>query len=65
MIEDDKLLEKHNTVWNKVSTNRKKEFGSGTVYNKEFLKTKIKSHEDEVTDFYDKKNSKVDSTHTC
>ena len=27
------------------------------VYNKEFLKTKIKSHRDEITDFYDKKNS--------
>ena len=27
------------------------------VYNKEFLKTKIESHGDEVTDFYDKKNS--------
>ena len=32
-----------------------KEFDSEPVYNKEFLKTKIKSHGDEVTDFYDKK----------
>ena len=29
------------------------------------MKTKIKSHGDEVTDFYDKKNPKVDSNHTC
>ena len=29
------------------------------------MKTKIKSHGDEVTDFYDKKISKLDSNHTC
>ena len=32
---------------------------------KTILKTKIKSHGDEVTDFYDKEISKVDSNHTC
>ena len=29
------------------------------------MKTKIKSHSDEVTDFYDKEIPKVDSNHTC
>ena len=29
------------------------------------MKTKIKSHGDEVTDFYDKKIPKVDFSHTC
>ena len=29
------------------------------------MKTKIKSHGDEVTDFYNKKIPKVDSNHTC
>ena len=29
------------------------------------MKTKIKSHDNEVTDFYDKKISKLDSNHTC
>ena len=29
------------------------------------MKTKIKSHGDKVTDFYDEKNPKVDSNHTC
>ena len=29
------------------------------------MKTKIKSHGDEVTDFYDKEIPKVDSNHTC
>ena len=32
---------------------------------KNFLKTKIKSHRDEVTDFYHKKIAKVGSNHTC
>ena len=33
----------------------RKKFDSEPVYNKEFSETKIKSHGDEVTDFYDKK----------
>ena len=33
----------------------KQQFDSEPVYNKEFLKTKIKSHGDGVTEFYDKK----------
>ena len=64
-IEDDYLLEKYNTIWDKVSTDIKKEFDSAPVYNKEFLKAKIKSHGDEVTDFYKKEIPKVDSNHTC
>ena len=54
LIEDDELLEKYNTIWEKVSVNIKKEFDNEPVYNKELLKTKIKSHGDEVTDFYNK-----------
>ena len=42
-------------TWDKVSTDIKKEFDSKPVYNKNVLKTKIKSHGDEVTDFYHKK----------
>ena len=55
LIKDDKVSEKWNTISDEVSTNIKKEFDSEYVYNKEFLKTKIKFHGDEVTDFYDKK----------
>ena len=56
-IEDDDLLEKYNTIWDKVCADIKKEFDSEPVYNIEFLKIKIKFHGDEVTEFYDKKNS--------
>ena len=39
------------TIWDKVSADIKND--TGPVYNKMFLKTKIKSYGDEVTDFYD------------
>ena len=36
LIEDDDLLEKCNTIWDKVSNEIKKEFDSKFVYNKIF-----------------------------
>ena len=51
LIEDGDLLEKHNTIWDKVSTNIKNKFDSQPVYNKNNSKTKIKSHGNEVTYF--------------
>ena len=65
LIEDDDLLEKYNTIWDKVSADIKKEFDDDFVYNKKFLKNKTKSHGDEVTDFCGKKLPKLDSNHTC
>ena len=47
----------------KVSADIKNEFDREPVYNKNFLKTRIKSHGDEVT-FDDKKIPKVDCNHT-
>ena len=54
LIEDDDLLEKYNSIQDKVSADIKKE---------KFLKTKIKSHGGKVTDFYD--NKMMDFNHTC
>ena len=65
LIEDDDLLEKYSTVCDKVSADIKIEFDSQAVYSKKFLKTKIKSHCDEVTDFYKKKIPKLEYNHTC
>ena len=64
LIENDDLLGKYNTVLDKVSADVKKEFDSRPVYKNEFLKTKIKSHCNEVTDFYNKIILKVKSNHT-
>ena len=52
LIEDNDLLEKYNSIWDKVSVDIKKEFGSKPVYNKKTLKTKIYTHDDEVTEFF-------------
>ena len=57
MIEDDALLEKYNTIWDKVSADIKKNLIASLSMIKIFLKTKIKSLRNEVTDFYHK-NSK-------
>ena len=65
LTEDDDLSEKYNAIWDKVSADIRKEFTSEPVYNNNYLKTKIKSHGDEVTDFYDKMFPKLDSNHTC
>ena len=35
------------------------------MHNKTYLKTKVKSHGNEVTDFYDKKIPNSGSNHTC
>ena len=51
LIEDDELIEKYNTIWDKVSADIKEEFDSEPDYNNNFLKHKIKSHGDKVTDF--------------
>ena len=65
LIEDDDLLKKYNTVWDKVSADIKKEFDSEPVYNKKSMKTKIKSNGDEATYFHDKKMSKASPNHAC
>ena len=46
-----------------VNSDEKKEFDKEPVYNKEYLKMKIKYHGDKVTDFYDKDIPKVESNH--
>ena len=62
----DDLLEKYNTIWDTVSADTKKEFDNKPAQNKKTLKTKIKSNgDDEVTNFADKMNPKVDFNHTC
>ena len=48
-----------------MSADIKKEFDSEPVYNKNFLKTRIKYHGDEVTGFYDERIPMVESNHTC
>ena len=55
LIADDYLLEKYNNIWDKFGAIlKKKEFDKEPVYNKEYLKSKIKPRGDEVTGFCNK-----------
>ena len=62
LIEDGDLLEKSNTIWDKISADIKRESDREPVCNKELLKTKVKSHGDEVTGLFYKKILKVDDS---
>ena len=57
LIEDDNFLEKYNTIWDKVSADIKREFGSKPAFF--FFKAQIKSYCDEVTNFYNKEIPRV------
>ena len=59
LIEDYDLMEKGNTIWDKVSSDIKKQFDTEPVYNKYSLKIKIKSYLHKTTNFYDKEIPKV------
>ena len=48
------MFKKYITIWDKFSTEIRKECDSEPVYNKSVLKCKIKSYGDEPTDFHDK-----------
>ena len=55
LIENDDLLKKYSTIWDKASANIKREFDSKPIYNKILLKTKIKCYGDEAMIFTVKK----------
>ena len=53
-IEDEDLSKKYKKIW---------EFDSKLVYDKVFLKTRIKSYSDKATHFHNKEMPKVGSNH--
>ena len=59
--DDDDLLEKYVLSGIKSVLTSKRNFYNKPLYDKNFLKTKIKSHGDKVTNFYDKEIPKADS----
>ena len=58
------LLEKYNTIWDKVSGDIKKKNLIASLSTIKNVENQVRSHGDEVTDFYDKGIPKVDSNHT-
>ena len=66
LIKDDELLERYNEIWEKVKYSPKKEFDSEPVYNKKYLKAKIKSYDGKSsTNFHSNKIPKEDSQYIC
>ena len=49
MIQDENLIRKYNEIWKKVSNIIKKEFNSKPVYNKKYLRTKIKPYNGKIS----------------
>ena len=53
LIKDDELLEKYNEIWDKVSHTVGKVYDSNPVYNKKYLRAKIKSYNGKInTNFH-------------
>ena len=65
LIEYYDLTQKYDTICVNVSAGIKKEFDSEPVYNKGFLKTKIKPHGHQVPGFYDREIQKMNTNHIC
>ena len=56
LIKDEELFKKYNKTWEKVKNSLKKDFDSEPVYNKKYLKAKIKSYKGKInTVFYNNK----------
>ena len=66
MIKDDELFEKYNEIWENVRNNIEKEFDSELVYNKKYLKAKLKSYNGKIkTNFHNNKIPKEVSQFIC
>ena len=66
LVKDDKSLEKYNEIWEKFENIPKKEFDSKIVYNKKYLKAKIKSYNGKINiNFHDNKILKEGSRCIC
>ena len=66
LIKDDELLKQHNKIWKNVKNTICKEFDSDPVYNKKYLKAKIKSYNGKInTNFHNDKIPKEGSQCIC
>ena len=54
IIKNDDLLNKYNTIWDKVTSDIRKEIHGKPAHKIFFLKAKIKFYNDEATAFHNK-----------
>ena len=52
LIEDQNLLEKYNTIWDKVTADIIKELNSEPVYSKKFLEAAMRSYSIKLQNFF-------------
>ena len=52
LIEDQNLLEKYNTIWDKVTADIIKELNSEPVYSKKFLEAAMRSYGIKLQNFF-------------
>ena len=48
LVNDKKIIEKYNKIWNKINSLFKLEFNTEPMYNDNYIKTKIKFYNDKV-----------------
>ena len=66
LIKDDELSEKYNEIWDKVSHTVGKEYDNNPVYNKKYLRAKIKSYNGKINiNFHNNRIPKEDSQLIC
>ena len=66
LVNDKKILEKYNKIWNKIKNLFKKEFNSEPGYNDKYIKTKIKIFNNRVyTNFQNNKIPKDNKNCVC
>ena len=63
-IKNKQLLKKCNSIWNKVNNIMKKKLDYKPIYNKDVLKTKIRSHSDDATVSHSNEIPEADSNYT-
>ena len=65
-MKDNELLEKYYEIWEKNKNSIKKEFDSEFIYNRKYLKAKIKSYNGKInTNFHNNEIPKEDSQRIC
>ena len=55
LIKHKELLENYNEIWDKIRNSMEKGFHSELLYNGKYVKIKIKSYEEKITNFHGNK----------
>ena len=66
LIKDDELLEKYEQIWDLIKNKLKNKFHSEPVYDKKYLKTKVREYDGEIkTNFLGNGIPKENMHYTC